>query len=238
MPWLNLAGRRVDDYCRVRIDESLDLHPATIGVECHRTVTAVYGADGPLTARLADLGTFLGSAGWGDFFSYGAIHFVPEGTLEVQHPPVSGLWQQAPLPAGTEAVPPAGVHLARLVQVGWTSRGQPPDPRWTLDGTWRPAGPVPPETASRYWHPVETDDADISVLAARALAGHEHAIAIGIPICYYFNPDVRRSPIRRSLFPVRPASRLGHPPGPASPPRANQEPVPAAGVREGPLCPQ
>jgi DNA-binding CsgD family transcriptional regulator len=78
---------------------------------------------------------------------------------------------------------------------------------------------VEPESSkapSRYWHPVETGYADISVFAARALAGHEHAIAIGIHICYYFNPDVRRFPVRRSLLPVWGPSRLGIPPGPGS----------------------
>jgi tetrahydromethanopterin S-methyltransferase subunit E len=61
---------------------------------------------------------------------------------------------------------------------------------------------VPPPQASRFGHPVETDYANIDELAARALAGHEHVITIGLRPCYYLNPDIRQHPLPRHLIPV------------------------------------
>jgi hypothetical protein len=205
-PWLDLAGRWVDDYCQVRQDKGWDLRPTTIGVQCLRTVTAVYGADGALPARLAELGAVLGAAGWGDFFSYGAPH-IARGSLDSQRPPVTGHWQHAPFPAGQEALPPAAVKQARSLKVGWTSRDQPADPHWTLDGSWhagRTGVPSSPRLASRHCQPVDCDKPELDELASRALAAHEHAIVIVIPISYYFNPDTRRFPMRRTILPVLP----------------------------------
>lgn len=202
--WLHLAGRRLDDYCRVSDDKSLDLRLAPIGAECRRSETAIYGADGPLSARLAELGAVLGHAGWADFFSYGAAS-IPAGSLQSQRPPVTGQWQSASAPGGPEAVPPAGVRQGRQLTVGWTSRGQPPDPQWTLDGRWhqgQPPAPEPPRTASRYCQPVDCRYADTEALAADALSSHEHAIALRIGICYYLNPDVRRFPMRKRILPT------------------------------------
>jgi hypothetical protein len=39
-------------------------------------------------------------------------------------------------------------------------------------------------------------------LAARALAGHEHAIAITLQHCSYVNSDIRRHPMPRRLVPL------------------------------------
>jgi hypothetical protein len=212
-PWLDLAGRRLDDSCEVRADKGFDFRLATIGVEGQRSVTAIYGADGPLPALLAGLGAVLGRAGWGDFFSYGASASIPRGALESQSSPVTGNLQPgAPgvgpevTAAGTEPVPPAGVHQARQVTIGWASRGQPPDPKWTLDGRWHapwPAAPEPPTVASRRCRPVDCRYADTEALAADALSRHEHAIAIRLNVCYFLNPDVRRYPMRRRIFPSR-----------------------------------
>jgi len=203
-PWLDLAGRRLDDYCRVSDDKSLDLRLAPIGAECRRSETAIYGADGPLPGRLADLGTVLGHAGWADFFSYGTPS-IPAGSLQTHRPPVTGQWQPASASGGPEAVPPAGVRQSRQLTVGWASRGQPPDPQWTLDGRWhqgQPASPEPPTTASRHCQPVDCRYADTEALAADALSRHEHAIALRIGICYYLNPDVRRFPMRKRILPT------------------------------------
>jgi hypothetical protein len=212
-PWLELAGRRPDDCCQVRADKDFDFHRATIGVECERSVTAIYGADGPLPARLAELGTVMSQAGWGDFFSYGAPHGVPRGTLQSQSPPVSGNLQPgAPgvgpevTDAGTEPVPPAGVHQARVVNIGWASRGQQPDPKWTLDGRWHagePAAPEPPRTASRSCHLIDCRYVDTEALAADALSRHEHVIAIRLAVPYFVNPDLRHYPMRRHILPSR-----------------------------------
>ena len=203
-PWLELTGRRLDEYCRVSDDKSLDLRLAPIGAECRRSETAIYGADGPLPARLAELGAVLGHAGWVDFFSYGTPS-IPAGSLQSQRPPVTGQWQPAPAPGGPEAVPPAGVRQSRQLTVGWASRGQLPDQQWTLDGRWhqgQPASPEPPRTVSRQCQPVDCLYADTEALAADALSKHEHAIALRIGICYYLNPDVRRFPMRKRILPT------------------------------------
>jgi hypothetical protein len=203
-PWLDLAGRRLDDYCRVSGDKSMDLRLAPVGAECRRSVTAIYGADGPLAARLADLGAVLGHAGWAEFFSYGAPS-IPAGSLQTQRPPVTGQWQPAVVPGGPEAVPPAGVRQSRQLTVGWASRGQPPDAKWTLDGRWhqgQPASPEPPRTASRYCRPVDCRYADTEALAADALSRHNHAIALRIGLCYDLNPDVRHFPMRKRILPT------------------------------------
>jgi hypothetical protein len=215
-PWLDLAGRWVDDYCQVRIDKGVDFHLAGIGAECFRNLTAVYGADGALPARLSDLDRVLGAAGWGDFFSYGAA-VIPQGSLgSQQQPPVSGHWQQAPgsvsSPAGLDTPPPAGERRLPGMRIGWTSRGQPADPQWTLDGRWHAGGtavPSPPREASLYCHRVDCNDADVDELASHALAAHEHAIVIVIAIGYYFNPDLRRFPMPRRILPSVPGRLIG-----------------------------
>ncbi len=205
-PWLAPVGRWVDDECTLSPCQDFDLRLAVQGVECTRQVTAVYGADGPLPGRLAELDAVLENCGWDEFFSYGAPS-TARGDLAGQQPPVSAHWRAAPLPGGVEAVPPAGEHLARSLHVGWTSRNEPVDPKWTLDGRWYQGGsPVaePPRPASRRCQPIEHRWADVGELTTAALASHQHAIAIGLLVTYYDNPDVRRFPVPRRLLPTPP----------------------------------
>ena len=66
-PWLDRAGCWVLDRC----ETGLDSRPLVIPRDpprllCTREVTVVYGLDGSLASRLADLAAVLGTMGWGD----------------------------------------------------------------------------------------------------------------------------------------------------------------------------
>jgi hypothetical protein len=165
-PWLSLAGRRLDDYCRVSNDKGLDSRLGTIGADCRRSATAIYGADGPLPARLAELGTVLGHAGWADFFSYGAP-LTRQGACNpsVRRSPANGSPRQyrvgrrpcrQPESVRTGCSPSAGPAAAiRPIRM---------DARRPV--ALRSASfPEPPGTASRYCHPVGCRYADTVALA-------------------------------------------------------------------------
>ncbi len=202
--WLYLTGRRVDDSCRLEVIPTLDIELPVIGVQCDRWVVGVYGADGPIRDRLADLGGILATAGCEEFFLGVGPGYGP---LESALSRANARWRD-PRRAGSsdeDATPPAGITQHRIVQVGWASRGEPPNPDHTLDGRWRAGGPAEPDPqakASRFECAVETAYANIDELAARALAGHEHAIAITLQHCYYVNPDIRHHALPRRLVPL------------------------------------
>jgi hypothetical protein len=202
--WLRLTGRRIDDSCRLEVTPKFDIELPDIGVECDRRVVGVYGADGPIRDRLAGLGAILATAGCEKFF----LGVGPGwGPLESGLSRADARWRD-PRRAGSadeDATPPAGITQYRTVEVGWASRGEPPDPKYTLDGRWRaggPAEPDPPAKANRFELAVDTAYANIDELAARALADHEHVIAIGLQHCYYLNPDIRHHPMPRRLIPL------------------------------------
>jgi hypothetical protein len=203
-PWLHLVGRRVDDSCQVRVDKRLAVHVAEVGAQCDRFVVAVYGADGPLTERLEALGTLLSEAGWdSDFCSWAMI--PPAGPLHTRQSPATSLnWSRAS--GEQELVPPAGRPQTRSLTVGWISRGESPAPHQGIDGSYHAAGSAepadPPRKEDRFWWPVEVSPADIGMLTERALAEHEHAIAIKLGATYYFNPDLRSFPMPRKLLPL------------------------------------
>ena len=206
--WLHLTGRRVNDSCQLEVIPTLDIELPIIGVQSDRWVVRVYGADGPIRHRLTDLGAILAAAGCEEFFLGVTSGYGP---LESALSPTNGRWRD-PRRAGSEdedAVPPAGLTQYRSVHVGWTSRGEPPNSKHTLDGRYRAGGPAEPDPPAKANHferaferAVETAYADIDELAARALAGHEHAIAITLQLCYYANPDIRRHPLPRRLVPL------------------------------------
>jgi hypothetical protein len=202
-PWLQPTGRRTDDSCCLEVTPEFDVELPAIGVQCDRRVVGVYGVDGPIRDRLAGLGAILAAAGCEKFFLGVGSGYGP---LESGPSRANARWRD-PRRAGAgdeDNTPPAGITQYRTVGVGWASRGEPPNPDYTLDGRWRgggPAEPDPPPNANSFEHAVEMAYANIGELAARALASHEHVIAIALQHCYYVNPDIRQHPLPRRLIP-------------------------------------
>jgi hypothetical protein len=202
-PWLDRAGRWVLDRCQTGLGSRSALQiprdPPTL--TCTREVTAVYGLDGNLDARLAELATVLCRAGWGDRQSDTT---VPLRDLAHRQPPRGHVnWSPADgvcLPAVLETMPPP--RQVRLeMGIGWISRGKPTAELVTTRAGGRPGAP---RAATATYRPVEVGGSDVGDLADRALARHQHAIAIRISTGYYqnWNVNVRPGRPRKRLLPV------------------------------------
>jgi hypothetical protein len=206
-PWLDRVGCRVLDRC----ETGLVTHPLSIprdppSVTCSREITVVYGVDGSLGRRLAELAAVLGAAGWGE---RQADTTVPLRDLDRREPPEWSVdWSAVAgfrLPALLETMPPVRrFPLKRWLDmgIGWVSRGQPADLVTTTAG----GRPGDPRAATATYQPVEIGGAEVTGLASQALARHQHAIGIRIQICYYLNANVNARPgrLRKRLLPVRP----------------------------------
>ena len=185
-------------------------------VSCDREITAVYGFDDGLDSRLAEFAAALWSAGWSDTADGGPAR--PKPGAGASEPPVTRFrWQPAPglgLPAGLELMPPDRRFDLRgwmSMGVGWASRGESAD----LAHAWESARHYDPTTASPVYQPVEVGGDAVGALMEQALAGHQHAIAIGIKVGYYNNMNTRARPsrLRRRPLPIR-ARRAGRGVGP------------------------
>jgi hypothetical protein len=202
-PWLDRAGRWVLDRC----ETGLESRPLCIPRDpprliCDRDVTAVYGFDGNLDARLAELAAVLGRAGWGD---HQGDTTVPRHDLGRRPPPAWPIdWSPVPgfgLPAVLATMPPP--EQVRLeMGIGWISRGKPTAELVTTRASGRSGDP---RAATATYQPVDVGGSDVGDLADRALARHQHAIAIRISTGYYRNWNVNARPgrPRKKLLPVR-----------------------------------
>lgn len=88
------------------------------------------------------------------------------------------------------------------MSIAWTTAEERAELNTERVGIWRPADI---KTATLIYQPVAVDDASIAELAERALAAHEHVLAMRIGIDYYLNTNVRAPGQRvpKRLLPVR-----------------------------------
>ena len=205
-PWLDRAGGRVVDRCETGLDSrpfSIPRDPPS--VTCTREITVVYGLDGGLDGRLAELAAVLAAAGWGDRDGDTTLPLPDLDQCEPPKWPVS--WSPVEgfgLPATLETMPPdRRFPLNRWLEmgIGWVSRGRPAELVTTTAGGWHGGDP---RTATPVCQPVEVGGADVGDLTVQALARHQHAIAIRIKIGYYLNTNVNARPgrLRKRLLPV------------------------------------
>ena len=205
-PWLDRVGGRVVDRCETGLDSrpfSIPRDPPS--VTCTREITVVYGLDGGLDGRLAELAAVLAAAGWGDRDGDTTLPLPDLDRCEPPKWPVS--WSPVEgfgLPAVLETMPPdRRFPLNRWLEmgIGWVSRGRPAELVTTTAGGWHSGDP---RTATPVCQPVEVDGADVGDLTVQALARHQHAIAIRIKIGYYLNTNVNARPgrLRKRLLPV------------------------------------
>jgi hypothetical protein len=206
-PGLDRAGRQVVDRCETGTgSRTLRIPGDPPSVTCSREVTVVYGVDGRLRDRLAGLAAAIGAAGWGDRHGDTTVPLrdlgrgkPPEWSIDWS--PVTGF----ALPAVLETMPPdRRFPLKRWLDmgIGWVSRGEQAD----LVTTTAAVRPVDVSAATATYQPVEVSGADVADLAGRALARHEHAIAIRIRIDYYLNTNINAQPgrLRKRLLPALP----------------------------------
>lgn len=220
-PWLDRAGAEVRDYCTAGAGNTFTAgwvrghkFPATPSVACYRRVTAVYGFDGSLSARLPELADALFAAGWGEqsepfkqrgrwTYTKVALQGLPGagGRRNASWGPVPGLER----PPGMEIVPwnPRHRELLPYLVICWAGRGGPGIPGGLSAGHF---GPVREDrVASPFYRPVEISDEDTGALQTRALAAHQHAVAIVVELDYYVNLNANERPhrLRKRLIPVR-----------------------------------
>jgi hypothetical protein len=200
-PWLDPAGRWVLDRCETGLDSrALQIPRDPPKLTCTREVTAVYGLDGRLDARLAELAAVIGRAGWGGHQSDST---VPRPGLGRSPPPA---WPVDWSPAAGVSLPPVlgtrppGQQVRLDMGIGWISRGAPA----SLVTTRASGSADDPRAATATYQPVEVGGSDVGDLADRALSGHQHAIAIRISVGYYSNWNVNARPgrPRKRLLPV------------------------------------
>jgi hypothetical protein len=232
-PWLERAGRWVCDRCFTSL---LPVHGMTWFqfprdspvVSCSREITTVYGFDGSLPGRLAELAGALAAAGWGEYGHGGwaglrvlsgrpADHYPPE-------PPVWPFeWQPVPELGVPAALERENIHShapgrgSLDMGFGWTSRGRQAELLTTratgapgdrglpgdTDRIRRLGWPDDLRTANAIYQPVEISGTGIDQLTGQALALHEHAVAIRIKIRYYPNVNTRHRHLHKRLLPVR-----------------------------------
>lgn len=203
-PWLDRIGTELQDYCQGSA-RSPGLDPGfPVSAACTRTMTVVYGFDGPLIAKLDMLGKAVFAVGWGK------IKNVRTGDQPVQQFWValdgeeilsrednsSGLRNMSPQwrpnetlsrPAGMEGTPPWGrVPLSPHMSVTCVSRGDtrqlpPPD---HVGSRFR--------DAPRNYLLLDDGEAERHALEKDALESHEHALAVNINLSYYSNPNARQ----------------------------------------------
>jgi hypothetical protein len=204
-PGLDRVGRQVLDRCETGLgSRPLSVPRDPPSVTCTREITVVYGADGRLDDRLAELAAALGAAGWGDRHGDTTVALRDLGRRQppewpVDWSPVAGFG----LPGALETMPPdRRFPLKRWLDmgIGWTSRGK----RAGLVTTTALSGPDDPRAATATYRPVEAGGTDVTDLVGQALARHEHAIGIRIGICYYLNANASARPgrLRKRPLPV------------------------------------
>jgi hypothetical protein len=121
---------------------------------------------------------------------------------------INRLIQPLPAPLATVVAFPLGVAGVLAIFGAWALPRRLPDlSRFIVSDEFvavrsTAAEPQPPPKANRFQRPVQTVYANVDELAARALADHEHVIAIALQHCYYLNPDIRRYPVPRRLVPL------------------------------------
>ena len=182
--------------------------PASAG--CGRSMTVVYGFDGPLMERLDDLGEALLTAGWGRLKNERAdggpirqfwVALTGQELVErvasdsnarlrrVVYPewrPNSALSR----PADMEATPPwGGSPLSPRMSVWCGSGGQ--ERRVEAADHLERARRAP-----RNYLLLETSEVQQRALEDRALAARDHAVALQISLNYYSNPNVKARPHR------------------------------------------
>jgi hypothetical protein len=199
-PWLDRAGRWVCDACLTSLGSppvSLEWNPQS--VRCKREVTVVYGTDGNLDDRLAELRDVLSATGW-------TIddHMVLFGVTLGE----SLMWPFAwSAPDGLSPSPSLAITPALMLDmgVGWASRGRPPGLKTSRE-TSRSGDP---RIATVLYQPVDVGGTSVDRLASEALARHQHAIAIRIGEDYYYNYNVNAKPdrLRKRLLPRWPRER-------------------------------
>jgi hypothetical protein len=215
-PWLHLIGRDVRDSCSGRVrGVNLELAPqfkASVG--CARSVTAVYGFEGPWIARLRSLDQALPVTGWE---MPGAVRqrwrdLDPDAAATAQgvakhrmswmtERQVALAWQPTEalgLPVGAERMRPWGrPPLAPSMRVTWSGREEE---------TARSTTPGRTRGATRNYLPLEVSESGAPELLEQALARHEHALTVTIDLSYYSNSDprARRHRVPRYVLPTRP----------------------------------
>jgi hypothetical protein len=193
-PWLDPVGRWVADYCQTSQDtRAFSFPPDPPSTWCKREVTAIYGTDGYLDGRLAQLRAALGAAGWTI-----ADHMVLFGMRSGESLMWPFHWSASDglsPSVSLETIPARGLDMG----VGWATRGRRPELR-TDRGTIRSGDP---RIATAMYQPVEVGGTSMDRLASEALARHQHTIAIRIGIDYYYNSNVNAEPgrLRKRLFP-------------------------------------
>jgi len=201
-PWLRPAGRLIVDRCVTEWDNRpWNPRPDPPAVKCTRMITCVYGCDGDLDWRLAELSKALYRSGWAD-------HEVGSGSRQAYLGPPA--WPRYPLwwrptaalqpPSGLETIPPDGrSELWDLMQmeVGWASLD---DPGNVFVPSERIADLARPHLESQ---PVEVGGDDVGDLVAGVLSRNAHVITIELSAGYYYNTNVYEKPgkLRKRLRP-------------------------------------
>jgi hypothetical protein len=199
-PWLDRAGCWVSDACITSLGSpplSLEWNPQS--VSCKREVTVVYGTDGNLEDRLAELRAVLQAAGW--TIDDRMVLFGPS-------PGESLMWPfDWSAPDGLSPFPSPAITpvLRRDMGVGWASRDRPSELRTSRE-TIRSGDS---RIATVLYQPVEVGGTSVDILASKALARHQHVIAIRIGEDYYYNYNVNAKPDRlpKRLLPRWPQER-------------------------------
>jgi hypothetical protein len=236
-PWLNRTGSWVFDRCytsapakRGNAFEFLTFPRPYPQVRCEREVTAVYGFDGSLPDRLTGLITALAAAGWQensvwtplrDFARGGGLGELPKPPYErLRWSPVPGLGPPQALNLAGDSYP---IDDGRAeLAIGWISRGQPAEllstrffpqpgdhgPTANLDWAKPLRWPADLASANAVYRPVEISEAGVSDLAGRAVARHEHAVAIRIAVEYYYPKPAATARLRYGLRPTLPTQPL------------------------------
>lgn len=221
-PWLSFVGSDVWDFCRGGVDNRfLRLQAGSgAGVGCIRNVTAVYGFDGRLIARLRSLEQALPPVGWqlgtpalpqswtdldpgsaatAEGLARHRTRWMTDRRVDLRWSPTAAM-EYPPDGAGT---PPWGrPPLTPQMRVTWASRGQA--------RSWR-EDPNKRRPTTRQYLPQEVSELSVPDLLDRALADHEHAFTVTITLAYYSNPNAKvyRHRVPRYLFPSTPLAPAG-----------------------------
>jgi hypothetical protein len=195
-PWLTRHGQDVHQYLMTASRELGVMRGAILSAVPASHVTTVYGWDGRLSRRLAELERVLAGQGWRDFNPSPVTVYQPTFSREEPWanspmaetgPPVRATWQ----PAGEPDRPDGAVKTARdadgrdlfraqfLMDVGWAGRGDPPGPVSAL-GTTRQGG----DQLTPFYRPVKYRSADIRALSGDIRQAGGNVIAIKITVFY------------------------------------------------------
>jgi hypothetical protein len=210
-PGLERIGTEKWDWCKgsARPPGLLDPGPLA-SAACERSLTVVYGFDGPRHAMLDVLGEALFAAGWGKVKNEPVkqpwVALTGQDLLDhIDRSGRSGYPQWRPngvlgRPAGMEGTPPwGGRPLSPRILVSYVSSGieRPVRPADLIAGARR---------APRNYLLLENSDVETQALESHALATREHAVAVNITLSYYSNPNAKARPHRipRHWLPTRP----------------------------------